>query len=74
MRGEQFLLSADASDREAWRSRVCGRKMATQILADVEEEWMRKRRCILLDLDGERAREHIRYGASCGLIDVTRAD
>ena len=32
-------------------------KMATQILANVEEEWMRKRNGILLDLEGEAAHQ-----------------
>ena len=31
--------------------------MATQILANVDEEWMKKRRGVLLDLEGERAHQ-----------------
>ena len=33
-------------------------KMATQILADVEEEWMNKRKGVLMDVDGEGGGEH----------------
>ena len=32
-------------------------KMASQILANVEEEWMKKRKVILLDMEGERAHQ-----------------
>ena len=32
-------------------------KMATQLFANVEEEWVRKRNNILLDFEGERAHE-----------------
>ena len=32
-------------------------KMATQTLADVEEEWVNKRMCVLLDFEDERAHQ-----------------
>ena len=33
-------------------------KMATQILANVEEEWMKKRKGVLVDVEGEGGRKH----------------
>ena len=43
-------------------------KMAAQILANVEEEWMRKRRGILLDSEGEGA-HHICSYVGIKLLD-----
>ena len=33
-------------------------KMATHILANVEEEWMKQRRVVLMEVDGEGGGEH----------------
>ena len=36
---------------------VCGKKKATQILANVEEEWMKKRMGVPINFEGERAHQ-----------------
>ena len=56
MRGEQFFFNKCWRQGSVEAPRLWQR-MATQILADVEEEWMRKRSGILLDLEGERAHQ-----------------
>ena len=47
-------LATDACDKESVEAPRLWQKMATQILADVEEEWMKKRMGVLLDLEFER--------------------
>ena len=40
-------------------------KMATQILANVEEDWMRQRKGVLMDVEGEGGGEH----QICSFVD-----
>ena len=48
------LVSTEACDKEAWKPHPrLWQKMATQIWANVEEKWMRKRSGILLDFGWE---------------------
>ena len=51
------MFSIDACDRGAWRLSRLLQKMTTQILANLEEEWMKKRMGDLLDVEGERAHQ-----------------
>ena len=49
MRGEQFRFQSSVEAFRSWQ------KMATQLLANVEEERARKRMCVFLDFEGEMA-------------------
>ena len=48
--------------RERGSPTIVAEKIATQVWANVEEEWMKKRNGILLDLEGEK---YIKNAASC---------
>ena len=61
--GKVALASTNAYGKGSWEPHDCGRRWQTQIWANVEEEWMKKRKVFSWTW---KVKEYIKYAAVCG--------
>ena len=53
-----FVFNRCLRQTEAWKPRACGRKWQPRSWANVEEEWMKERKGVLLAVEGESGGVH----------------